>query len=946
MGRTAELELVREFVGGGRRGRGSVLVVEGEPGIGKSALLEAYVGEARLHGLSVLDAQCDELGRARPFGPLLDALGRAGIAVGTTAGGPDASVRSSPFETGPEARARLLDAIAAVVESLCARGPVALVVDDVHWADGATLLLLAALARRTLDLPLLVVLAHRPLSGGQELETLADSLRRAEQRGFVSATWLELAPLDARAATTLGEQVAGGTLGPALADLVARCDGNPLLVAELVGSLRVTGGLTAVDGHTEVWSGGAPGPLPARFRETVRSRMANLDRETRTIGAIAAVLGTRFTLTELAVAARSEATDLVPLVEGLIDARLLIDTGHSLQFRHDLVREAIAESIPPSLRTELHRSIGERLEVAGAPLSRVAEHVALGAAPGSRDAVAVLRRAAAEIGSQDPSGAVHLLRRALDVCAPTDGERDHLLAELVDALAWSGRIHEAVTTATEVLARPVAPEVEQGLRAALGRALLLLGRPGEAVPHEERLVDLHGSLAESQAWPLALCAVCRLFAMDLDGALADAERAVDLGRRDGEPMGEVLGLCVEAFGRNALGESVVALDAATRAVELADYIPDGAGHRLHPHLFRAIALLTLGDHDAAGASVARGRLLGEATGATWALPIYHFVTALAHWDRGAWDDLLAEVEAGIELGEEQSSLIAQVWALAVVGRVLLHRDDLEAAEAALDRADALRADAGPQVGLDWLAQSRALLLEAQGRGREGLDLLRLAWEAARSLQASASLVLFGPDLARMAVEAGDEDLAAAVRDALDGISERSPRNPLAGARAAFARGITGRDARLVVDAAGSIAELGYRFEAAQARAHAAELLTRAGEGTEAAILFESALECFEAVAARREADRVRARLSALRRGSGGCRPPRRAVSGWDALTRAELDVVERVRTGCSNPEVAKSLGISRRTVEAHLRSIFLKLAVRTRLELVVAVHEREQDPAG
>ncbi|MFN8035642.1 MAG: AAA family ATPase [Acidimicrobiia bacterium] len=949
VGRRAELELLHDLVAATRHGRGSVLVVAGEPGIGKSALLAACVEEARSQGLFVLDAQCDELGRARPFGPLLDAVGRAGLVIAETAGGPGPSgvapARSSPFETGPEERARLLDAVTTAVEARCAQCPVALAVDDLHWADGATLLALGALARRSFDLPLLVVLAHRPTSHPQDLESLVDSVRRAEQRGLVSATWLELMALEPEAATTLGERIAGGPLGPALADLVARCDGNPLLVAELVGSLRAAGALTATSGCVEALPDGGSGPLPARFRDTVRSRMANLDRESRTIAAIAAVLGSQFSLPELAAATRRTARDLVPVVEGLIDERLLLDTGHALRFRHDLVRNAIADSIPPTLRTELHRSIGASLGAAGAPLSRVAEHVALGAAPGSQDAVAVLRRAASEIGPQDPSGAVRLLRRALEICAPTGADRDHLLAEVVDALAWSGRIHEARETATAVLARPVAPVVEQGLRAALGRALLLLGRPHDAVSHEERLVELHEALGESTAWPLALCAVCRLFAMDLDGALTAAERAIELGRRDGEPMAEILGLCVEVFGRNGLGESVAALDAATRAVTLADRMPGGAGHRLHPHLFRAIALLTLGKHDAAAAAVARGRLLGEAMGATWALPIYHFVTALAHWDRGLWDDLLAEVEAGVELGEEQQSLIAQVWAFAVVGRVRLFRDDLEGAASALDRADALRADAGPQVGLDWLAHSRALLLEAQGRRSEGLELLRAAWETARSLQASASLILFGPDLARLAIDAGEDDLAAGVRTALDGISARSPHNRLATARAAFVRGITERDAQVVVDAAGFIGEIGYRFEAAQARAHAAALLALAGNVDEAVVLFESAIECFEAVTAVREADRARAELTALRRGPGGSRRPRRAATGWDALTAAELAVVERVCAGYSNPEVARCLGISRRTVEAHLRSVFMKLVVRTRLELVVAAHEREKELA-
>jgi DNA-binding CsgD family transcriptional regulator len=948
VGREAEHAFVRELIDSAGDGQGAVLLVSGEPGIGKSALLDACIADARTRGSFVLDAQCDALGRARPFGPVLDAAARAGLVVEHPAAepepSPDGPPHLSPFETGPELRTRLLDTIARAIEARCAQSAVALVVDDVHWADRATLLLLTSLARRSADLGLLLVVAHRPVVRPSDLGSFFDALDRAEQRRLVAQRHIVLTALDESAAATIGETIAGGPLGPALGGLVARCDGNPLLVAELVGALQASGALVTVDGYVELQRDDTTGPLPANFRETVRTRMANLEGDARAVAAIAAVLGTQFTIGELGTATQRTASSLMPVVEGLLDTGLLVDTEHALQFRHDLVREAVAESMPTALRTELHRAIGDSLRAANAPLSRVAEHVALGAAPGSQDAVNVLRLAASEISSQDPDGAVRLLRRALEICAPTDAQRDHLLAQLVDALAWSGRINEAETDALAVLARPVAPEVEQWLRSALGRALLLLGRPREAVPHEQRLVELHEILGQSPAWPYALCAACRIFATDLDGALADAARAIELGERDNEPMGEILGLCVDAFGRNALADSATALASATRAVELADRTPGGEGHRLHPHLYRAVTLLTLGERDAALAGIAQGRLLGEAIGARWALPTYHFVTALAHWDSGAWDDLFAEVDAGVELGEEQSSSIAQVWAYAIVGRVQLYRSDLAGAEATLDDGDALLANAGPQIGVDWLAHSRALLLDAQGKRHEGIELLRLAWAAATSLQASASLLLFGPDLARLAVEDGDEELADTVAAALDAIAARSPSDALASARATLVRGITERDADLVHDAAVAIDKIGHPFEAAQARAHAASLLAVAGKAADAVAMFESALAAFETLAAHRESDRVHAQLSVLRRSSArSARRARRATVGWDALTTTELEVVEEVCSGRSNPEVAHRLGISRRTVEAHLRSIYTKLGVRTRLALAVAVHERTGD---
>jgi DNA-binding CsgD family transcriptional regulator len=247
---------------------------------------------------------------------------------------------------------------------------------------------------------------------------------------------------------------------------------------------------------------------------------------------------------------------------------------------------------------------------------------------------------------------------------------------------------------------------------------------------------------------------------------------------------------------------------------------------------------------------------------------------------------------------------------------------------------------GPQVGTDWLALSRALLLEARARRADGVELLRLVWETASALQARASLTLVGGELARLALEAGDEGLAQRVASELGETASRAPHDRIVGARERRARGLTSRDPEPLLEAVGLLEAIDHRFEAAVVRAEAGDLLAAAGRAEDAAPLLDASLTFFESTGAHAPAERVRSRLALLRQARRRPPSPRRAIAGWDALTPTEWEVVEEVCAGRSNGQVADRLGVSRRTVEAHLRSIYAKLDVATRLALAVAHRER------
>jgi DNA-binding CsgD family transcriptional regulator len=937
VGREEHLSLLAELVGRTLDGEGQVLVVEGEAGIGKSAVLGVLADRCREQGLLVLAGAGDELGATRPFAPLLDAIADA-------PGGEDArqthhrllrerDPRGAAFESGPGLQGLLTEELVAHVEDLCLAQPVALCIDDLHWADASTLACLLAVVRRTTDVPLLTILTMRGAPRGTELDVFLDGLEASSPP--VRITHLPLEPLAPDAVTELSTRVLGGPPGPGLAGVLDGCAGNPLLVVELLASLADSELVAAAEGAVDLTVDPADLRLPTSLVDTVGHRMARLDGEMRALATVAALLQSRFTLRELASVSQRPASDLVPTVAALIEARLLTDDGTTLSYRHDLLRQAVVSALPDSVRADLHLQIAAALERVGAPTVRIAEQLALGAREGSGEAVPVLLAAAEEIVGQDPSGAESLLRRALEVCPANDPQRDLVMARLVDALTWSGRTNDARLTAEEVLSRPVTAEAEIGMRSGISRALRMVGRPHEAIPHQERLLDLYRQEGRSLAWPLAELAICQTFSLRFDRAREDASEAFRLGEQDGDVGAQIVGLAVRAFMQGVAGDSDDARALADRATALADGTPGGEGHRLHPELYRGLVLLIAGRLDEATIALERGRRLGEALGAAWAVPAYHLFTAIGAWARGAWDDLLAEVDAGLSSSRDIGSIVVEPMAHALAARVHLTRGDLDEAGAALDRGDRIVIEQGIVFGGEQLLTVRGLLLDTQGRSAEGLELLRVVWATAVGLEAGAVVAPMAAELVRVALAAGEADEARRVADELEALAARSPGASPARAGAARARGLLDEDLAALEQAVWTHQELGFRYDAALTRAEVGDLRSTAGDKEGAVVDWAAAAAELGELGATPAADR-------LRRRAGRRRAPARARFGWESLTPTELEVVEEVCAGRSNGQVAERLGVSRRTVEAHLRSIYPKLGVSTRLALAVAYQARDE----
>jgi len=426
-GREAEIQALGEALDRVASGGPAIVLVEGEAGIGKTRLLAQVLQDARGRGMLVAAGRAEELERTRPFGVLAAAFGctrsspdprRAAIA-GLLASQGAGDLGPITVTSDPGLRFRVVDAFTDLVEELALAGSLVIGLDDLQWADPSSLLTLGALARRLTDLPVGVIGCLRLSPRAAELDGLAGALEAAGARHLV------LRPLTGKAVTGLVAQAVAAEPGPRLLAEVSGAAGNPLFVTELLGALAQEGAITTAGGRAEV----AETVLPPTLRLTILRRLSFLPEPTLVSLRSASILGSGFTLTDLATVTGRSAVDLSVVLAEAIRARVVEDDGARLRFRHELIRDALYEDLAGSVRRALHREAGQRLAQAGATALQVAEHLARGATPGDPEAVAWLGRAARQAAARSPDVAADLLGREVGLMAPGDPGRHRLLAE-------------------------------------------------------------------------------------------------------------------------------------------------------------------------------------------------------------------------------------------------------------------------------------------------------------------------------------------------------------------------------------------------------------------------------------------------------------------------------------------------------------------------------------
>ena len=674
-GREAEIQALGEALDRVASGGPAIVLVEGEAGIGKTRLLAQVLQDARGRDMPVAAGRAEELERTRPFGVLAAAFGctrsspdprRAAIA-GLLASQGAGDLGPITVTSDPGLRFRVVDAFTDLVEELALTGSLVIGLDDLQWADPSSLLTLGVLGRRLDYVPVGVIGCLRPSPRVAELDRLAGALEAAGARHLI------LRPLTGEAVTGLVAQAVAAEPGPRLLAEVAGAGGNPLFVTELLAALTQEGTIATAGGRAEV----AETVLPPTLRLTILRRVSFLPETTLQALRSASILGSGFSLTDLATVTGRPAVDLSIVLGEAIRAGVLDDDGARLRFRHDLIRDAIYEDLAGSVRRALHREAGQRLAHAGAPALQVAEHLARGATPGDPEAVAWLARAARHAAPRSPDIAANLLDRAVGLMSPGDPGRDGLLAERASSLMWAGRIADAQATCRLLLGRDLDPSLEDTVRVCLGYALLAGGQARDGLCELERAFQsplLTGAeRAEAQAW----ASLARLLLADLDGAAAAAAQARPAAVAARDPLATSVAMTTLAQVSELRGDLGDALQIIDDAVRLADQSPGRLGHRFPVHDFRAYILITLDRLDEASSTLEVGTRISEELGTRWALARYHTVRAQERFLAGHWDDAVAEIEADTSpVGVPGESYYHLLLRRGVLSLIRLHRNDL------------------------------------------------------------------------------------------------------------------------------------------------------------------------------------------------------------------------------------------------------------------------------
>jgi len=926
VGRHADVALLGRLLREVVAGRGQSVLVEGDPGIGKSALLTAGLRTARDLGCEVFWAAADELGQPFPLRAVLDCLDVIGRAEDPWRADIIRLLRQehSPGVTGTgDAVLGAAEQLLALVDRACEAKPVLMVLDDLQWADTASLQVWHRLTRATEQLPLLLVGAYRPVPRRVEL----DQLRRSSTaRGGVQ---LALRPLAAdEVAELIAVRTGGREVGPELTRLAERAAGNPGYLTELVDALlrenavRVTGRVAELAGRAVGWS------APASLAAAVADRLGFLSDETTEALRAASLLGAEFAVHDLAVVARMPASELALLLAEAVGAGVITEAGQHLAFRYPLIRQALYDGTPVAVRTALHREAARALADSGAPISQVAEQLL--PAAGSEDEWFLdwLAGAAPILTHRAPQTAIELLRRAIDQVGSDDRRRDVFASWLATSLAGMGRNADASQQARQVLSRTSDPDRVAEMSWVLAYTSLRTGHSAEAL--DVLAQGLAAPLAAGwRARLLSLTALVQAVDLDTATALTTAAEAIEAGQAAPDRFAVGMGLHVMSLDRSFVGDERGNRELIDQALTVLGDDREHLDLRLLLLCNRIVADVNLDETAGIDERITLVRGLAEQAGAARFTQV-HVMMAAHYFLQGRWDDALSELESIPELIEGRYSFLTLHGLLALIAG---HRDDRTTAAVHLKavRTEPLAiADDRRNAGHVLLA--RALACERDGLPAQAVaELAPVLLSPGTGLEMNVRYMCL-PELTRLALAAGDRETALSATQQCQAEADEAPM-PVKDAAAARCQGLLERDPLRLLTAAEHYRSAGRRLELANSLEDASVLFGEANDLVRARASLSEAIEVYTELRADwdiRRAD-ARTRPYGVRRGQRGRRA--RPTTGWESLTPTELRVAHLVAQGRSNPDIAAALFLSRRTVQTHVSHILVKLAAHSRSEI-------------
>jgi DNA-binding CsgD family transcriptional regulator len=894
-GRAAEYDAVLSTLASTAEGQGKILLVEGDPGTGKSLLLATAARQARERGFPVVAVVADELSQATPLAALLSAV-HATATMAPSAG-----------------------TVFTRLEELAAVGPILVTADDVQWADQASMHAFRSLPRLLASYPLSWILTMAGLQHPGTAEILFD---RLEDDG---ATRITLGPLDAEAQVALISDVLGAVPDAALIELAAGAGGNPVILAEAFRGLLDEDAITVADGRASLGAA----RVSRRIQILAADRLKGLSARTRQFTETASLLGSSFRIEDVAEILSQSPGDLLGVLEEAVSAHLLTATPDGLAFQHEFVRQAVAQLLPKPVRQALDWQFGHILLARGGSAVPAAQHLLNGARPGDAVALAGLDRAVAELLPFTPRAAADLATGALVLTPPSDPERSARTATTVRTLTAAGQWDAAETLVRSALAVPLPALDNAALGCALASLLALTGRATEA------MIEAQAVLATFEITPGLRddATIALMWAwLGLRGNRQVDQLARTVLAEPGAKRGEVVIAATVAFAMAAwdAGRPTEALDLVAKAARKAAEGPYETTH-FNPWLLLAARLIDVGRADEATAIVNSVGSVEVPAASPWPEGTADAMRARIALATGRLDDAAALAQSASGATGAHGPAGPDALVLPVLATVALRQGDLRAADDYAERLSDNGRSYGSAYGEGAARLVTAQVLEARRGPRAALDVLA---GVLGELEEHRSVLLADPGnapwLVRAALAVEDRGQAANIASVISETSRANPTFAVIRASAGYAEGLLAGDVSRLEAAAAHLPDPWIRSCAAEDQG---VLLAEAGKGDEAARAFDEALREYTRLGAGRDVARTRRRLRELGIRHRHWGTAKRPAAGWESLTDTELATARLVAQGLTNQQIATQLFISTHTVAFHLRQVFRKLDISSRVEL-------------
>jgi DNA-binding CsgD family transcriptional regulator len=923
IGRDSELQLLVRMTRELAKGRGGCVIIEGEPGIGKSTLVRAAVADAPNAGCEVFWGTGDELGQELPLLPFLDAL---------RVREPSASARRNTIvqllrgeigtDRGSDISAVLGEQLLALITEQCAARPTILVIDDLQWADRASVLLWGRLGRSASQMPLLMIAITRPVPQRDELvalrRTLADMVR------------IELGGLSEDAVSVLVAALVGGTPDTEMLRLAQGAAGNPFYVTELVAAVA-RGANVAMNDNGAVDL--ADESMPKVLAAAIRDRLGFVGAQVRDVLRAAALLGVDFAVSDLAIVLSRTVSELIGAVGEACTAGVLVESGTNLRFRHPLIRAALYDEMTPPLRAAWHRDAGRALAERGASPDRVARQLlqALGEPDGPHSVLDPwmlewLFSTADFLVDQAPRVASELLSRAVDRSPGDAVRRIWFASRLADALYRIGDAVRAERIAADTLTETNDSNLVVDLQWTLAQCRMMTGLTSESLTTLEKALATPRLAARNKARLLVLAARARIILREVEEAGRTAAEALSAASESEDAWATGWALHVLTLVASYRGEITEALPLFDRALTVTQSDPALADLRLLVQINKAVTLGCLDQYEEAFTVARQARNLADSVGTVRRLAQAHSALAQLFFETGYWTEAMAEVHSA---PEDLSGPDVAVVNLGMAATISFHRGELEVAEKHLVEAIPHAERIGNRP-IQALALARSLDLENRDALGEALGVLTEAF--ANSAEDIGEVEDLLPDAVRLAVATNAMRTARQLTDQAVELAGHSGI-PHRLANALHCRGLLEHDADALTKAAERYEAATRPLQRAQALEAAAKVLLKSEDRDRARTVFNEAVDVYTALGAKADENR----LTALFRQEGIRRGPhskhRRAQEGWDSLTPTEVTIADYVAEGLSNPEIAAKLLLSRRTVATHVSHVLKKLNVHSRTDI-------------